>query len=366
MWSKTIEIKGTAKTLYEDSFKGIPKLCEIDVAQANLEEIQSETFKNLPHLDILDLSGNNLHEIKSKTFVNLKVHNLYLQEHFIALLQERAFVNLSDVDELNIENNSLQELKRGVFQDLSVRRIELGLNHISRIEVGTFDRVFSGDEQSIHLNLMNNSITEIDPSVFNHKYIIFLGLANNSISVLRPGDLHNLPYMQDIQLMGNKIKQVPEGVFSGSEIRSFGLELNEISFIASKAFDDMKYLYYAGLSNNKLKERNKNRCWLDFRTIYLETMPAEAFTNIPGDSILRLDHNRIRSISDSAFKSVTQLGSIDLSYNELEEWNLRGNRIKCPKEGSNSLVPKAYVVYLSNCPEVVAKARHSGRAKSVK
>ncbi|KAJ3653024.1 hypothetical protein Zmor_018943 [Zophobas morio] len=374
-----VEVKGSVKILYEDSFKGIPKLSEIEVySETNLEEIEPGTFTDLPKLDILDLSGNNLQEIKSGTFVNLKVQHLILQRNSISLLREGAFVNLSDVQKLSLERNNLQELKRGVFQELYVVQLEFGSNNISKIEVGTFASVFPRDEGGIILNLSNNSFTEIDASVFDYKYSVYaLMLAKNSISILRPGDLRNLPNLKYVLLSENKLKEVPEGVFNGSKIVSIELDNNEISFIGSKAFDDMKDLTFVNISNNKLKEWNNDWfCGEGAKVIrlsynYLETIPVEAFTNIPGGSMLKLDHNRIQSISDSAFKNVTYLDSIDLSYNEIQEWNvdlmrnvktdgavdLNGNKIKCPESGSNSLAPKARIVYLSySCPQVIEKA----------
>ena len=127
-----IEVKGSVKTLYEDSFKGIPELHEIQVSKTNLEEIKPETFKDLPKLDMLDLTENNLHEIKSRTFVNLKAVNLHLQKNSISVLQEGAFVNVTVVRHLGIDKNNLQELKRGVFQDLYVTQMELGSNNCSK------------------------------------------------------------------------------------------------------------------------------------------------------------------------------------------------------------------------------------------
>ncbi|KAJ3653025.1 hypothetical protein Zmor_018944 [Zophobas morio] len=367
----SIEVRGSVKFLYEDSFKGIPKLRKIYVPKTNLEEIEPGTFKDLPQLDDVDLSKNNLQEIKTGTFVNLRVGKVYLQRNSISVLQEGAFVNLSGVKEINFEWNNLQELKRGIFQNVHVKHINLGSNNISKIEVGMFAGVFPLDQDGIVLSFPNNSIAEIDASVFDYKHNIFsLSLSKNLISVLRPGDLRNMPGLKEIVLQAeNKLKQIPEGVFNGSKIESINLDYNEISFIASKAFDDMKHLRHISIEYNKLKKWDSNwfcgetPLWIALSTNFLETIPAGAFTNIPEGSTLKLDKNRIKSISDRAFSGVTRLEGIDLSYNKIKKWNVdilknvvvedfvdfTGNKIKCPEDGLTTLAPKARRVDFDEC-----------------
>ncbi|KAJ3653027.1 hypothetical protein Zmor_018946 [Zophobas morio] len=372
--TKRIKLQGSAKILYQDSLKDISKLSKLEIVNVHVEEIQPGTFKDLPKFNTIDLSDNNLYEIKTGTFVNLEVVSLFMHRNLISVLHEGAFQNLSNVAQLTLERNRLHELKRGVFQNVTVGKFLLGKNNISKIEIGAFADMFPYDEFGIRLFLTNNRFAEIDSSVFDCKGIGTLGLANNFISTLRPGDLRNLPNLYEIILTGNKIKKVPEGVFNGSKITDIILGWNVISVIESEAFRDMKHLQFVDVRHNKVKEWDSN--WfrgapsliIIFSHNSLQTIPAEGFKNIPQNSTLYLDHNCIKNISDSAFNGITILQGLNLRSNELEEWNvdllknvkihdfdLTRNKIECPIGGPRSLAPKADIVRVSACSEVEKK-----------
>ncbi|KAJ3653020.1 hypothetical protein Zmor_018939 [Zophobas morio] len=368
---KDIHIEGTIKVLYEDSFKDIINFAGIELQNAGLEELQPGTFKDFPELQRVILLENRLTEIKTGTFVNLRLTALNLDRNFISVLQPGAFQNVSITIQLQLYENRLTEIRQGVFQNVSVRDLILSRNGISRIEPGAFAGLHAVYSTmfvpGICLYLSDNSIKRLDPQVFDNEEIRTLDLINSSISILRSGDLNNLPNLRVLYLCRNGIKEVPEGVFNGSKIEVLDLSQNEISVIANGAFDGMTRLRKFVIYHNKLKEWDGG--WfrgLPVATISasyndIEVICAESFVDVPEGIVVKLDHNKIRNISDGAFVGLRSLKDLDLSYNEISEWkidflkkvfirfkvDLRGNKINCSEmEPELQKLPARGVIYL--------------------
>ena len=366
---KRIKIIGTIKTLYEDSIKDIPNLVEVDFSEVGLEEIQPGTFKNLPQLQRIVLQDNNLQELKTGTFVNLTAWSLQFRRSSISTLQPGAFQNLSHVYELTLRKNRLAEIQKGVFQNVSIRVLNLENNGISGLEPGVFADLHADNEVGISLWLSDNRIERFDPQVFDNEDISAVNLDNNAISVLRPGDLKNLPKLRFLHLSGNKIKEIPEGVFNSSGIEILDLNDNKISVIANGALDGMTSLSSFEIHHNKLKEwdsgwlRGLPKLKIDASYNYIEAIPEGSFVDVPGGSAVILAHNQIRNVSDGAFAGLTSLKSLDLSYNKITEWkvdflktvvieefvDLQENKIRCSDMRSDLPVLRAKGVLFGTC-----------------
>ncbi|KAJ3653023.1 hypothetical protein Zmor_018942 [Zophobas morio] len=345
---KTIEIRGTIKTLYEDSVKNITNLFKIDLVKVGLEKIQPGTFKDLSPLMDLIIQENKLKTLKTGTFVNLNVSFLSLRRNFISVLQPGVFQNLS-LYQLALEENRLTKIAKGVFQDVSLTRLSLDQNGISRLEPGVFASLHPKNEEGISLSLSDNKIERLDPQVFDNKDIDHVNLGNNSISILHPGDLNNLPNLTRLNLTRNRLKEVPEGVFNASKIVILDLSHNQISVIANGALDGMKGLWYIRIHHNQLKEwdsrwfRGLSMIKIFASNNYIETIPEGSFVEVQEYTAVDLAHNQIRNISDGAFAGLKRLRSLDLSYNKIRKWkieflekvmiqenvDLRGNNISC-------------------------------------
>ncbi|XP_063920750.1 leucine-rich repeat-containing protein 15-like [Zophobas morio] len=366
---KRISIEGTIRTLHEDSFKNISNLVEVVLPNVGLKEIESGTFRNLSNLRKLHLHDNNLHELRNGTFVNLNASSLQFGNNTIVSLESGVFQNLSNVGELNLSKNKITEIRKGVFQNVYLWILNLEKNAISNLEPGTFASMFAKDKFGISLWLANNNLEAIDSQVFNNNYIQGVGLANNSISVLRPGDFNNLPNLDSLHLSGNKIQEVPEGVFNGSRIRILNLSCNKISVIAAGAFNNMTSLSLIEIQHNKLKEWDSKwflglpKIIIDASYNDIETIPAQGFQNVPEGSLVELDHNHIKNISDIAFAGLASLHYLNLSYNEIKEWkvdvlknvvieefvDLRVNKIRCSDMGTDVPVLQTKGVLIEDC-----------------
>ncbi|KAJ3656909.1 hypothetical protein Zmor_015954 [Zophobas morio] len=339
----SVEITGNIPILYENSVLDIPNLNRLELFVVGLEEIKPRAFGNLPLLETLLLSWNNLTQIKTDTFVNLNISYVDLSYNSIILLEPGAFKNFN-ADHLKLNNNKLTKFPSGVFDNVTLEILSLCGNFLHTIA----PKALSTLSLKI-LSLYDNKFDEIDPEVFDVQELKSLDLDFNSIKLLRPGDLKNLPELNVLRLVDNKLEEIPEGVFNATKLTYLDLSANKIAKIGSKALDDMSKLQILHIDFNNLTLWDNN--WLSgvsppvsisvsFNQI--TEIPDEAFKNYPHVGRIDLHRNYIGRISAKAFDKLEHVDYLDLTYNQIDNWNpdllgdvtvgtldLTGNKLEC-------------------------------------
>ena len=242
----SVHILGHVPILYEKSIFDIPNLNGLNLSDVGLEEIESQAFGNLPPLENLLLSWNNLTQIKTDTFSDLNVSNVDLSFNSITLLEPGAFKNFN-ASIVSLDSNRLTELLSGVFENVTLGSLSLNDNLLHTIPPTALSSI-----GLTKLYLLGNNFEEIDPEVFDLQELVSLDLDYNSIKLLRPGDLRNLPELKKLWLSGNELEEIPEGVFNNTKLIYLYLAANNIVKIASKAFEDMSALRVLNIDFNNV------------------------------------------------------------------------------------------------------------------
>ena len=118
---------------------------------------------------------------------------------------------------------------------------------------GNLNAVPTGFPNTImHINLVNNAITEIPAGVFSNFGILrTIDLRNNSITRVSAGAFSNLPVIQAIYLSFNKITYIETGSFVAlDQIKVIRLDNNRISKLYSNTFTNLPGLEEIRLRHN--------------------------------------------------------------------------------------------------------------------
>ena len=116
-----------------------------------------------------------------------------------------------------LDNNKLTEFPRGVFENVTLRTLNLAYNLLHTIAPKALSAI------TLHsLTLYSNKLEEIDPEAFDIQELMLLSLDVNLVKLLRPGDLRNLPELEELSLQKNELKEIPEGVFNNTKLIEFG------------------------------------------------------------------------------------------------------------------------------------------------
>mgnify|MGYP005984516521 FL=1 len=151
---------------------------------------------------------------------------------------------------------------------------------------------------------------------------------------------------------------------------SLNLDDNKIVKIASKAFDDMSALTSLSIQGNNLTQWDNN--WLkgakslaDIAVSYnqITEIPDQAFKNYPSVEIISFQGNKIRNIAAKAFDKLEHVISLNLAYNEIDNWNpdlvvnvyigtldLTGNKLQCIEGDLETVFGKVVDIHLRDNP----------------
>lgn len=186
---------------------------------------------------------------------------------------------------LNLIENELYQIPPSVYEFTSIKTLILSDNKIKRINN------LLPLKSLEYLDLSFNEITEIQ-NIDNLINLIDLDLSNNYISQIK--NLKNLPNLTKINLSQNQIIQI-ECLENLSNITMIDLSSNQISEI--KNLENLIFLYELDLSGNAIKE---------IQNLNLENL-----------TFLNLYENEIAKIEN--LDKLTELIDLDLSYNVIEE-----------------------------------------------
>ncbi|EFA03898.1 leucine-rich repeat-containing protein 15 [Tribolium castaneum] len=354
----SVVLSGLVPVLYPKSVSGVPTLKSLTVSNVGLREIKPGAIENLPLLAHLILNRNELKVIERGTFTNLNLTSVNLGDNEISKLELGAFKNLK-IHHLTLSNNKISEIRNGTFENVSLQSLNLYGNGLRKID-GPITNL-------TNLVLSNNNLTEIDLHFPDLKY---LDLSFNSIQVLKPGDLKNLPALDTLDLTANTLHHVPEGVFSQSKLVTLKLNYNQIAKIEPKSFDDMSQLSVLHIDHNNLTQWDDK--WLSNspKLAYIfagfnriGALPGQAFRNYPQMYSIDLQGNLIKEVSRESFAGLEKVVNFSLRDNLIvdldPEWlanatvgsvDLSGNKLGCVEGNLEEAFRRVDFVHLEGNP----------------
>ena len=205
------------------------------------------------------------------------VTGLFLVQNGIVDISENHFTGSKYLETINLGNNWLTSLHPSVFTTLNSL---------------TF------------LSLRQNHLTVIDIAVFsNLKQLMYLSLGDNELEFLEVGIFQGLVNLATLHLDGNKLETLHEDLFSDlNSLTELYLDNNELRELPSNVFDDLGNLKELDLYNNKFI-----------------TLASDLFKNLQNIEILWINRNQLFSLDAGLLSSNSKLTKLKLSDNNLSD-----------------------------------------------
>lgn len=162
---KTFQLSDATLPEYHGCIKGLDKLEEFVLTNANCRYISTDCFKYMPSLRLLNISSNYLGDVISKDIAGEYFNNLRtlevldISQNMIRYLPEKLFMNLQKLQALHLRNNALSGVNASVSHMHSLRYIDLAHNSIASFGV-EFTRELDVimKYSNLTIDLRNNSL----------------------------------------------------------------------------------------------------------------------------------------------------------------------------------------------------------------
>lgn len=160
--------------------------------------------------------------------------------------------------------------------------------------------------------------------------LLYLHMKGNNLTKLTHGVFAAATQLEDLKLQFNRIKDVEEQAFSGlKELRYLYLGKNQINILHDGTFRELVKLETLDLSYNNLMEisdelltSNKMLDLLDLRGNKLAVIGVNAFKSLEKLTYLDMAGNHLKNFSSGTFMYMTNLRTIVLFDNQLQEIDL--------------------------------------------
>ncbi|KAM3956959.1 uncharacterized protein ACR2FA_009082 [Aphomia sociella] len=201
---------------------------------------------------------------------------------------------------LVLVGSQLHHLDTGAFAAMisTLASLDLGYNEFTEIPIEALQQL----KVLNWLNLQNNYISDIDPSMdwgFLSESLSSLSLSNNHLVVIREGALTQLRRLAQLNLDGNRLRSFAPAALPPS-VALLRLSDNLLSHVPCAAIELLPRLQHLHLRNNILRSALNRTCRTDYSKI---------------DS-LDLSHNDLDDMFELDFQSRIQIKQLILDLNE--------------------------------------------------
>ena len=150
----------------------------------------------------------------------------------------------------------------------------------------------------------------------------YLGLDDQELTALQPGDFAGLSGLNLLDLSINSIDTLPEGIFDGlASLHTLLLIYSGLDSLSEDVFKDLSSLQYLRLNGNDLTALPRdifdglNVIELNLQYNDLSTLPSDVFEGLDDLSVLGLDNNELDSLPDGLFEGLTSLNRLEIMKN---------------------------------------------------
>jgi Leucine-rich repeat (LRR) protein len=399
------------KIIPDDSLSNLSELTYINLSFNRLTLIPLGLFKSDIHRNLLeiDMSYNAIEKLTSNTFNDLEMLQIInLSSNKIKSISKSTFYNLPHITYIDLTYNQLRNLSEGVFEFLpNLLSIDLMFNNLYTFSLKCFKHV-SNTTKPMSINISNNAINHFDGELNTYLYIYSLDVSNNllsdpqsfrnigyslrvlylngnNLSTLGNHAFGDMPFLEILNLARNNISSTRRRSFQGlNNLQELDLSHNRIELLQVEQFSNLNKLRYLKLNNNQLKGLprdvflNTRIEFLDLSHNYISIWPVNSFSDI-GFTLrcvrfefntieyldttmymntqflteLNLSHNHLKILPDNTFATLSNLTSLDLSYNPLITTNFKELLLHIPQLRFLNLkstglysVPTMYLNYL--------------------
>ncbi|TDG97505.1 hypothetical protein EPR50_G00226680 [Perca flavescens] len=307
------------------------KLASLDLSQNPIAvfSITADVFPNLAWLNIGDSS--------TKLWMKWDVHNKTFLSRVSTLDISGLRITSEDMETLrDTFNSSLTSLRMNAMKHtnlLAVINISCTIPTLSALQL-QLNRIFYVHSNFFQLcinvkevDLSNNLIKHIDDQAFRSLHgLRILSLNHNKLTSV-PGDVRNLPTLEELDLSKNNISTLKCNDFAKlTKLRELSLNQNFISALQECVFEDLIRLRVLKLQNNTLSKLNgafkkhlPNLKQLRLNGNKLEAIKRGEFMGLLSLQNLSLHENQIKEVENGSFIGLTNLTDIQLQSNNIRK-----------------------------------------------
>lgn len=377
------------KIIPDESLSNLSELTYINLSFNRLTLIPTELFKADVHRNMLeiDMSYNAIEKLTSQTFHNLAMLQIInLSSNKIKSIQRLTFDNLPHLTFIDLTYNQLKNLSESAFETLpNLLSVDLMFNALTTFSLKSFKHV-SNTSKPMSINISNNAINHFDGELNTYLYIYSLDVSNNllsdpqsfrnigyslrilylngnNLSALGNHAFGDLPYLEILNLARNNISSLRKRSFQGlPNLQELDLGHNQLDLLQVEQFSNLNKLRYLKLNNNQLRGLPRDAFlntrieYLDLSNNYISIWPVNTFSDIGFtlrcvrfeynqveylDSTmymntqflteLNLSHNHLKVLPDSTFSTLSNLTTLDLSFNPLITTNFKELLLNIPQ-----------------------------------
>ncbi|XP_072380134.1 uncharacterized protein [Diabrotica undecimpunctata] len=341
----------------EKAFSNLNYLESLNLSNSAITLLENDVFFSLPAICTIDLSNNHIYFLSNYTFSDIPVKNIYLYGNKIKKISQNAFYNLQNLGYLDFSNLEISKIDQYAFNNInSLVEVNLKNNNIQGIEKYTFYMV---NMNTLLLNSISSPII-LDNTVEINKLIIQLTgttvgerfissaflknltIIDSHIELINNNCFVDLPLLTSLNFINTTIDVSGDNIFSGLTSLTY-LDASQIfqnkTLLKEYTFKDMRNLEVLNISNSAL-----------------DTIENNAFVGLLKLQQLHLEGNKISSINQATFQSLT-IKTLNLSRNKLTVVNLTAI--------TNGL-PNLIKLNLSSSSIKIVQTSNSGRPNTVK
>jgi Leucine-rich repeat (LRR) protein len=315
-----------------EAFLGLESsLKSLSLINTNLRAVPKPALSRLKSLTTLDLQSNAIEEVESYAFQGLPLVTLNLQSNLIDTLHEMSFAGLEhSLVELVLIDNRLHSFPFVALTRLSSLEIlRLQSNRISQLEHDNTTPL-SILPMLKTLDLHSNRISLLDgQTLFFTPNLVSLSVANNSLTALNDSILESLPHLESLDLSYNQLEAVTLNDLVS--LKTVDLSNNRLEDIR---FDNLFKLKEVFASHNRIARltdqtfiNSSSLSAIFLQSNAIESIDYNAFHSLPNLITLDLSSNKLKTIDPRLLAHSTQLQSLYLDHNMLNDSGLESNTL---------------------------------------
>lgn len=248
------------------------------------------------NFQVLDISNSRVFDISTDYFNSLEssLTHLYVSKNHLANISQDVFGSLGQLQWLDLSENLIHHIDPDVF------------HRLTKLQVNTYPQKY------FPLNFFFFS---------NYKFFQqILNLRNNNIFDIPPSTFNSMKNLRIVDLSENELKYLPELLFRDDSLESVSISRNEFIKIPFKSFspDAANSLQELDVSHNMISSFHTPDLFSRFKVKITSSLSLLRILIVNlFQSLISLDvsKNRLTRIEDSAFKPLSNLLYLDLSYN---------------------------------------------------
>jgi len=315
------------KTLFPGTFEGLVNLEVLMLVRNGFENIYDGTAalqsRYLPYLKTLILNENAFQEVPEDAFSGLadsQVHEIELVLCQIQKLSPRAFNGFRHLAALRLGDNLISEDDLSLLlRELNVTGIPLQLLNLFNFGLRNGEKLTElleilADIKVRHLVLSRNHIESLSTDVFPRMPSLQV-LDVREVSAVNVEDdtldLDNFPNLRVLMMSGNKLPGVQPGVLQ-SQLSVLDLSENSgTSF--SQSYFDVDTHSFSAMPNLKILDLSYNR---------MSSIKNSTFNSLTNLEVLGLKNVTVFFVAPGAFSPMKNLKILNLEYNPNSPFNL--------------------------------------------